>query len=543
MTSTWTRWRQVVGGAALAVALAGLAGQATVPPSTAATTDAPALTAPAANATYPKMSVVDFTWQLPAGSTQYHLQVTPYNGDGPAVNLVRNAATGYTLAAPVLGEGPYVLLPAMTYTWRVRATDKPEAATEGDPAWGPWSTTRSFATGAPTAAGIQAAAPTTGATGVSANPTLTWTDTTLGTFYYEVQLSRDAGFTTDARTATAPVYTNLVHGGQSQPLNSWTVPTGFGLDPGATYSWRVRPRVQGNGQPVAWSPRFTFQTAGRSTPTRVVNGQTVYVPSRIFVVVLENHEYGQIIGNPDAPYLNQLASQFAVADRYYGVRHPSLPNYIALLGGDTLGITSDCTTCRVNAPNLVDLLEQAGRSWGGYFEGLPASCNFTAQAGNYVMRHNPFYYFQNLFTNQARCQRVRPFTQFAQDLAAGTLPDFVWLGPDMQHSMHDAPVATGDQWLRSVLAPLLASPTWQQDSMVVVLWDEGTTDLGWNGGAGGGRIPALFLAPFTKPGLRVSTPATHYHLLRTIEDVWGLGRVGQTADAAMTPLLAPFAAP
>src|SRR6266498_6023493 len=90
--------------------------------------------------------------------------------------------------------------------------------------------------------------------------------------------------------------------------------------------------------------------------------------SHIFEIVLENHETSSIIGSSSAPYINSLAQQYGLATNYYGIRHPSLPNYLALIGGDTFGITSDCTTCFVNAPNLVDQLERAGKSWKAYID-------------------------------------------------------------------------------------------------------------------------------------------------------------------------------
>ena len=81
----------------------------------------PALTGPAAGATStdfaPKLA-----WNLPTGATQVHVQVIPANNDGPGVNLILDADTSLQLAAPKLGVGNYVLLPGITYTWRVRTT-------------------------------------------------------------------------------------------------------------------------------------------------------------------------------------------------------------------------------------------------------------------------------------------------------------------------------------------------------------------------------------------------------------------------------------
>src|SRR6266487_2864346 len=85
--------------------------------------------------------------------------------------------------------------------------------------------------------------------------------------------------------------------------------------------------------------------------------------SHVFEIVLENHEASSIIGSSSAPYINSLAQKYGLATNFYGTRHPSLPNYLALIGGDTFGVSSDCTTCFINAPNLADQIEHAGKSW------------------------------------------------------------------------------------------------------------------------------------------------------------------------------------
>ena len=70
-----------------------------------------------------------------------------------------------------------------------------------------------------------------------------------------------------------------------------------------------------------------------------------------------------VIGSGAAPYINSLAASYGLATNYYAASHPSLPNYLALTAGSTFGITSDCTTCFVNATNIADQIEASGRSW------------------------------------------------------------------------------------------------------------------------------------------------------------------------------------
>src|SRR5512141_2186044 len=114
--------------------------------------------------------------------------------------------------------------------------------------------------------------------------------------------------------------------------------------------------------PIAHAPRAAASTG---------------VPAfdHIFVIVLENHSYSEIIGNSAAPYLNSLANQYGLATQYHAIGHPSLPNYLALSGGSTFRITTDCNTCYVSSPNIaVDRVEASGRTWKAYMESMPANC-------------------------------------------------------------------------------------------------------------------------------------------------------------------------
>ena len=118
--------------------------------------------------------------------------------------------------------------------------------------------------------------------------------------------------------------------------------------------------------------------------------------SRVVVVVEENHSIGQIIGSPQAPFLNRLAAKGTLLTSYFAITHPSLPNYIAMVSGGTQEITSDCGGCNLDAPNLADQLEAAGISWKAYMEDLPAPCSDAHTAGAYAKKHDPFMYFASV---------------------------------------------------------------------------------------------------------------------------------------------------
>ena len=224
---------------------------------------APTLRSPGSGTLLQNMGAITLSFELPSGSTQYHLQVTPYRGDGPGVNLIRNAETSFTLQPPTLGIGPYVMLPGMTYTWRIRGTDATISISDTSPLWGDWSDEWSFTTPPPSSASIRPQDPPLGAMVTSLTPTLTWADDNPYIFYYEIQVSKDILFDTNPFTAVASVYMNFVHGGESRPFNSWAVPGSYPLEQKCRYYWRVRPRVQGNGTPVNWGQSFWFDAPAR----------------------------------------------------------------------------------------------------------------------------------------------------------------------------------------------------------------------------------------------------------------------------------------
>jgi hypothetical protein len=264
--------------------------------------------------------------------------------------------------------------------------------------------------------------------------------------------------------------------------------------------------------------------------TSIASSSAVRVPrfTHVVLVVFENHEATSIAGSPEAPTFNALARRYATLTDYDAVAHPSLPNYLALVSGSTHGIASDCTDCVVSSQSLADTLAAAGKTWKTYAEGLPDAGFTGASAGRYAKKHDPFLYFRDVADSRKRRDRVVPFTQLAHDLAARRLPDFSLVVPNLCDDMHDCSVATGDAWLKAHVVPLLHSPE-LAGGVIFVLFDEGTTDLG-----GGGRVEALALGPTVRRGSRFSKPTNHYGLLRTIEDAWGLPRLGLSRTA--TPI-------
>jgi len=244
----------------------------------------------------------------------------------------------------------------------------------------------------------------------------------------------------------------------------------------------------------------------------------------VLVVVLENKDRASVLDNREAPNFNGYAKRYAVLSNYGGVAHPSLPNYLALVSGSTHGIRTDCTTCLVSGRNLADSLEQADLSWKAYAEGLPRAGWTGSHAGRYAKKHVPFLYFRDIVSKPARLQHVVPLRQLSRDLASGQLPAFSLIVPNLCHDMHDCSVEDGDKWLGSFLTPLLRNPQ-LEDSVVFLVADE-PTEL--NPGA---PVAALALGPLVKTSSRYPARSSHYALLRTIEDAWGLPRLGHSAQA------------
>ena len=241
------------------------------------------------------------------------------------------------------------------------------------------------------------------------------------------------------------------------------------------------------------------------------------VPSfdHIYVIVLENHSYASIVGNPKAPYLNKLIERNGLAKRYYGVAHPSQPNYLALFAGSTFGIRDDGVH-NLSRTNLVNQLAGHGRSWHVYAQGLPSECATVARswsgvdlvgaAGYYVRKHEPAISFTNISSRPARCAKITRLETF--DPAAA---DFELVVPNQTNDMHDGTVAQGDAFLKAFVPRITGSAAFA-NSLLVITFDEGSTDA-----YGGGRVATVVISPHTKAGTRSKVHHDHYALLRTIE--------------------------
>lgn len=283
----------------------------------------------------------------------------------------------------------------------------------------------------------------------------------------------------------------------------------------------------------------------------------------IFYIMMENHGYNEIVGNPDAPQINALANAYGLATESFGVTHPSEPNYVAAIGGNFFGIQDDgpYTGHTINAPSLASQLEAAGLTWKSYQQSLP-SVGYTGTRWPlsgptlYASKHNPFLNFASIQSNPAELANIVPDTQMAADLAAGAAPNFAFIAPDQCHDMHGtttctddaALIAAGDAYVAATVQAITGSRLWARgNNAIVVTWDENDFSLDTpNGccdaatptqGGGGGHIPTIVITNNGPRGLQDATPFNHYTLLATIQGAFRLGCLEFTCDTANVPVM------
>ena len=245
-----------------------------------------------------------------------------------------------------------------------------------------------------------------------------------------------------------------------------------------------------------------------------------------YVLVLENKSLDSIIGNPQAPYLNGLANRYGLATNYGAVAHPSQPNYLALFGGWTHGVTDD-RSHNLEGPSIATELDASGRTWRVVEQNVPPGCFTGGSAsggedgpGTYARKHNPAISFTQIQGSPDRCANIVDFSHFRPNAA-----DYQFIAPNLCNDMHNCSIAQGDAFVRGFLGNLLKAPTWGSDDVVFITFDEGSRSDRLN------LVPLIVVSDRVRSGFRSATAHTHYSLLRTIEDSWGLPCLGQACAA------------
>ena len=268
----------------------------------------------------------------------------------------------------------------------------------------------------------------------------------------------------------------------------------------------------------------------------------------VFTIVMENHDRTQILGNPAAPFINQLAQSGAVAAGYHdSFVHPSEPNYIWMIAGENFGILNDADPQPASAissqSHLADQLELAGLTWKTYQESMGAPCGLKSH-GLYAVKHNPFAYFADIngsdgsaFHPGARCtDHMVDYTQLDVDLASGAMPNYVFITPNLVNDMHDGSIGQGDTWLANEVPKLLASSAYQNGGALFVLWDEGSSQ--------GDDPPFMVVSPHARAGFVSQVEYDTSAFLKTTQAMLGVEALPCATDPAIVPVMSDlFTAP
>jgi hypothetical protein len=303
----------------------------------------------------------------------------------------------------------------------------------------------------------------------------------------------------------------------------------------------------------------------------------------VVVIVMENQGLGDIINNPSAPFMNQLASSYSLATNYTAVNHPSLPNYLSMISGQDFASWSKTDHNPApgysagNATNIIDSLESRGLSWKAYMEDYPSSCGSNCSPGNcflgdtgtgqYAARHDPFVYFDDIVNSTARCSGIVPANSggnggpddlFLSDLASpSTASNFMWLTPNLCNDMHSTStctngctsdgnpvcVADGDRYLSSVVPQILSSNLFtHQKAALFVTFDEGNGYCPLNGSSRD-CVYSVWAGSAVKTNFQSTNQYTHFSFLKTLETMWKLPPLTNNDRNAMpmTEFFAPHA--
>lgn len=246
------------------------------------------------------------------------------------------------------------------------------------------------------------------------------------------------------------------------------------------------------------------------------------------VVMMENKNYDQVIGQASQPYINSLARNYGLATQSYGFGHPSLPNYLDLVSGSNQGVTDDnppSSHSFPGVPTLADQLVAAGVRVKAYAENLPADPQ--QDSGEYAVRHFPWVYFP-----PTRMPIADASTMLA-DLNSPDAPDFIWYTPNLINDEHDGTVQQGDAFLARFVPEVQATDWYKSGGRIIIEWDEADSDNSGINSSGGGHIPTIVVSEALRAAPRTqSSPVDTTGILASIEDLYGVGHLGGAANPA-----------
>jgi phospholipase C len=284
----------------------------------------------------------------------------------------------------------------------------------------------------------------------------------------------------------------------------------------------------------------------------------------IFVIMLENHSFAETFDNAGTPNINALAHKYGLATNYFGVTHPSEPNYVASIGGSFFNIQDDFpyTTHTITSPTLVNQLEASNLTWKTYQQALPFA-GFTGTTfpsstiALYASKHNPFINVASVQNSPSELAKMVPDTQLQADLATGDVPNFGYIVPDQCHDMHgitgvcpgsDPTVfSNADAYVGATVTALTHASFWERgNNAIVITWDEddfSASNLGCcDANPGGGHVETIVITNHGPRGITDDTAFNHYSLLASIQKAFGLGCLNNTCDTTnVKPMTKLFA--
>jgi hypothetical protein len=341
--------------------------------------------------------------------------------------------------------------------------------------------------------------------------------------------------------------------------------------------------------------------AGAPSPAQHGGRQPGPGLGHVFIIMEENHAADHVLGDPNMPFTNALASRYGTATNYYGVTHTSEPNYIAATSGSNWDVNNDNgwypTSSNPNVnhydhTNIVDELEARHVSWAAYMDAMPSAGylpdTWPATGGAlYASKHNPFLLYSDVRSDPQRLQHIKPYTNLAADLNSRNAPRYVWISPDQCDDMHggvysaiaghpetpcpysdtagdaadESLKAKADAFLKNTVTTIMHSRAWTPNSVIFVTADETDYDgsnpsdnyylstagccdspvlpagdpavsPSWPGGVyGGGLVPMIVVTSHGPRHVTDDTAYNHYSMLLTIEEGFGLTKLGFTSDS------------
>lgn len=400
--------------------------------------------------------------------------------------------------------------------------------------------TWSASSGTVNASGLFTASPSTGAVTVTA--TSTQDPTKSGTASLTVQSPPPSSAITSVQVSCTPssVTTNAtsqcdatVKGtGNYSSVVTWSASEGT-INASGLFT---APATAGAATVTATSA----QDAGQSGEATVIVQSQQPQSKHIVMLVEENRGYASIVGNTaNWPNLNNLINTGALPTNYYANTHPSIGNYFMLATGQLL-TNDDNSTTVWNVDSLARRMLAANIPFRVYAEGISQGY-VGGNTGLYLVRHNPFARLSDIANDpQIANQTIWPFTQFATDLASGTLPDFSFIVPNVDDDAHDGTVQQADSWLQTqVVIPLSNNSAFAPDGdgLLIVEFDEGVdSDTAY----GGGHIAPVLWGPIANADYTQTSNTLYQHqsMLRTVMDLLQLPN--PPGAAATAPSMSEF---